>query len=179
MDRIRSPRFARTVRRNLPLVVRIVVASALLAMLVAAAFAVLVIALSNLRTTTSEANRSKDMTSATLLLEQNVVAAEASLRGFVNTGDPRFLKAWRDAPATLSTSAAAVERRAVYDVGQARRAHRLTTMVDEYVSDYAVPLVRIAGGSPSVARSSLARRDRKSTRLNSSHIQKYRMPSSA
>jgi signal transduction histidine kinase len=143
-------------RRSLSLVVRILVASVLLALLVAAAFAVLVIAISNLRDTTSEANRSKDMTSATLLLEQNLVAADASLRGFVNTGDPRFLRAWHDVRPALRTSTADVVDRAAYDRGQARRAHRLAGTVNDYVSDYVKPIVQIARINPAVARSSIA-----------------------
>jgi signal transduction histidine kinase len=146
----------RPARRNLSLVSRILVASVMLALVVAAAFAVLVIALSNLRMTTSEANRSKDMTSATLLLQQYLVAADASLRGYFNTGDPRFLRSWSDVRKSLSSSTAAVEERAAYNMGQERRAKRLTTTIKDYVTDYVRPLVRIARDNPAVARSPIA-----------------------
>ena len=38
------------------------------------------------------ANRSKDITSATLVLEQDLLQFDAALRGYVNTGDRRFLR---------------------------------------------------------------------------------------
>ena len=82
---------------RVPLVARIALASALLAVLVAAAFTILVLTLSDLRVTTSQANRSKDVTSATLVLEKDVLQVDAALRGYVNTGDRRFLRAFRDA----------------------------------------------------------------------------------
>ena len=65
---------------RVPLVARIALASALLAVLVAAAFAVLVVTLSDLRATTDAATRSKDVTSATLVLEQDLLQLDASLR---------------------------------------------------------------------------------------------------
>jgi hypothetical protein len=66
---------------RVPLVARIALASALLAVLVAAAFTILVLALSDLRVTTSQATRSKDVTSATLVLEQDLLQVDAALRG--------------------------------------------------------------------------------------------------
>ena len=95
---------------RVPLVARIALASALLAVLVAAAFTILVLTLSDLRVTTSQANRSKDVTSATLVLEKDVLQVDAALRGYVNTGDRRFLRAFRDARAELPASTAALEQ---------------------------------------------------------------------
>jgi signal transduction histidine kinase len=143
-------------RRNLSLVARIVAASALLAVLVGAAFVILVIALSNLRQTTSEANRSKDVTSATLVLEQHLAALEAGLRGYINTSDPRFLRSWREARAGLADSTAAFRAQAADNPEQERRAQRLAASIEEYVSDYAAPLIAIAQVSPSIASSATA-----------------------
>jgi signal transduction histidine kinase len=141
---------------RLSLVQRIVLASALLAVLVGAAFVVLIVAVSSLRTTTGEANRSKDVTAATLVLGQNVLSLEAALRGYVTTGDPRFLRPWRDARSTLPASAAAVEEIAGGNAAQERRVRRLVASIDAYVEEYAVPLVTIAGLSPSAARTAVA-----------------------
>jgi signal transduction histidine kinase len=146
----------RAVNVRVPLVPRIVIASAVLAVLVASAFAVLVLALSDLRTTTSQANRSKDMTAAALVLEQNMLQLEAGLRGFVNTGDGRFLTAFNDARKGLPDARAALEESAAGDEQREQRARYLGNLAHDYVSDYAYPLVQIAKLSPSVARSSLA-----------------------
>jgi len=141
---------------RVPLVARIALASALLAVLVAAAFTILVLALSDLRVTTSQANRSKDVTSATLVLEQDLLQVDAALRGYVSTGDRRFLRVWREARSALPASTAALDRSAAGRERQELRARRLVTAVREYVSDYAVPLIGIAEVSPAVARSPVA-----------------------
>jgi len=141
---------------RVPLAARIVLASALLAVLIAMAFTILVLTLSELRTTTSQANRSKDVTSATLVLEKDVLQVDAALRGYVTTGDPRFLRTFRDASAELPAATAALDRTAAGREGQEVRARRLITAVDEYVNDYAVPLIGIAELNAAVARSPVA-----------------------
>jgi signal transduction histidine kinase len=140
---------------RVPLFVRIALASAVLAVLVAAAFAVLVATLSDLRSTTNAANRSKDITSATLVLEQDLLQLDASLRGFVNTGDRRFLRAWRDVRADLPASTAALLQ-STEGVGQEARARRLVNAVREYEIDYAVPIIGIVEFNPAAARSPVA-----------------------
>jgi len=141
---------------RIPLVARIALASALLAVLVAAAFAILVITLSDLRATTMAANRSKDVTSATLVLEQDLLQFDAALRGFVNTGDPRFRHTWQSIREDLPASTAALTRSAAGSDRQEQRARRLIQAVREYEEDYAVPIVGIAEFSPAAARSPVA-----------------------
>jgi signal transduction histidine kinase len=141
---------------RVPLVARIALASALLAVLVAAAFTILVLTLSDLRVTTSQANRSKDVTSATLVLQQGVLQLDAALRGYLNTGDRRFLRAFRDARDELPAATAALDRSAAGREAQESRARGLTTAVEQYMDDYAVPLIGIAELSPAVARSPVA-----------------------
>ena len=51
----------------------------------------MLVAVSNLRSSTNVQARSRNVTSATLRLEQVVNELEASLRGFVISGDKRFL----------------------------------------------------------------------------------------
>ena len=81
---------------RVPLVARIALASALLAVLVAAAFTILILAL---RTwgddEPGQSLEGRDV--ATLVLEKDVLQLDAALRGYVNTGDRRFLRAFRDA----------------------------------------------------------------------------------
>jgi signal transduction histidine kinase len=140
---------------RVPLVARIALASALLAVLVAAAFAILVITLSDLRATTNAANRSKDITSATLVLQQDLVQLDASVRGFINTGDRRFLRAWRTIRRDLPKSTAKLMQ-STEGARQEARARGLVNAVREYKNDYAVPIVGIAEFSPAAARSPVA-----------------------
>ncbi len=156
LDRVlRLPVF-RAFGVRVPLVARIALASALLAVLVAAAFAILVITLSDLRSTTTAANRSKDVTSATLVLEQDLLQLDAALRGFVNTGDRRFKRTWESVRDDLPGSIATLTASAAGSSGQERRAQRLVQAVREYRDDYAVPIVGIAEFNPAVARSPVA-----------------------
>ena len=141
---------------RVPLAARIALASALLAVLVAAAFTILVLTLSELRVTTSQANRSKDVTSATLVLEKDVLQLDAAFRGYVTTGDRRFLRAFKDARTELPPATAALDRSAAGREGQELRARNLVTAVDEYVSDYALPFIGIAELNAAVARSPAA-----------------------
>ena len=129
LGRVRRLPVLRAFGVRIPLVARIALASALLAVLVAAAFAILVITLSNLRDTTTAANRSKDVTSATLVLEQDLLQLDSALRGFVNTGDRRFLRAWRNVRADLPASMTALTRAAAGSEGQERRARQLVGAV--------------------------------------------------
>jgi signal transduction histidine kinase len=156
LARVRRLPVLRAFGVRVPLVARIALASALLAVLVAAAFAILVVTLSDLRSTTMAANRSKDVTSTTLVLEQDLLQFDAALRGFVNTGDRRFLRAWQNVGQDLPAAMAALNQSAVGSEGQEQRARRLVQAVREYQEDYAVPIVRIAQFSPAVARSPVA-----------------------
>ena len=156
LDRVlRLPVF-RAFGVRVPLVARIALASALLAVLVAAAFAILVITLSELRETTTAANRSKDVTSATLVLEQDLLQFDAALRGYLNTGDPRFRRTWQNIREDLPASIATLTASAAGSEGQEQRARRLVQAVREYEEDYAVPFVGIAEFSPAAARSPVA-----------------------
>jgi signal transduction histidine kinase len=157
LSRVRRLPAVRAFGARVPLAARIALASALLAVLVAAAFIILVLALTDLRVTTVQANRSKDITSATLVLHQDLLQADASLRGYLNTGDRRFLRAWREARSALPTAMATLERSAASGGElQERRARALATSVGHYVSDHAVLLLGIAEVNPAIARSSVA-----------------------
>ena len=155
-DRVRRLPVIRAFGVRVPLVVRIALASALLAVLVAAAFAILVVTLSTLRDTTTAANRSKDVTSATLVLEQDLLQLDSALRGFVNTGDRRFLRALRNVRKDLPASMTGLTRASAGSEGHEQRARQLVQAVREYEVDYAVPIIGIAEFSPATARSPVA-----------------------
>jgi signal transduction histidine kinase len=85
-----------------------------------------------------------------------VLQLDAALRGYVNTGDRRFLRAFKDARKELPAATAALERSAAGREGQESRARSLATAVDQYMEDYAELLIGIAELNAAVARSPVA-----------------------
>jgi signal transduction histidine kinase len=134
---------------------RMIAASAVLALIVAGAFAVLVHALSTLDDATKREARAKDVTAATVTLEKLVVDLENGLRGFVLSGNERLLQPWSRAQKQLPKKLAAFER-APNNAMQKQRARDLAELIRHYVDDYSVPLVKIARSDPAVARSNVA-----------------------
>jgi signal transduction histidine kinase len=141
---------------SLSLAARAITASLVLAALVAAVFAVLLLASSNLRSATKREARSKDVTVETLGLEKLVLDVETAVRGFVLTDKERFLEPYREARRSLPAQIAEVRRLVSDDPRQAARAKALQDEIDDYVNDYAEPLIRIARGNPPAARAPLA-----------------------
>jgi signal transduction histidine kinase len=146
----------RVLRLRAPLLVRIFLASTALAILVSALFLVLVLAVSSLRATTTQATRSKDVTESTLVLERNVIDLETSLRGYILTGNRRFLEPWTKARASLPSSIASVKRLTAGNPAQARRVAELASSIDAYIGDYALPLLAIARIDSKAARATVA-----------------------
>ena len=132
-----------------------VVASGVLAALVAAVFAILLIASSDLREATHREARAKDVTAASLRLEKLVLDMETGVRGFVLTNQERFLQPFRTARALFPGQLAEVERLVSDSPEQSRRAGALGAAINDYVHDYALPLIAIARASPPAARAPL------------------------
>jgi signal transduction histidine kinase len=131
---------------------RMMLASALLAVLIAGVFVVILLAVSTLREATTREARAKDVTAATLTLEKLVVDLETGLRGFVLTGQQRFLQPWTQARQQLPEHLAAFKPLAERDPVQRARADRIESRIDEYVQDYAMPIIGIARENPAAAR---------------------------
>src|SRR5690242_10554096 len=79
---------------SLSLLSRTILASALVAALVAASFGLMLVAVGDMRHSTGVQERTRDATAATLGLQQVVNGLESSLRAYVLTGNARFLAAW-------------------------------------------------------------------------------------
>ena len=131
---------------------RMIVASALLAAVVAMAFAVFLLAVSTLREATDREARAKDVTAATLSLEKLVVDLESGLRGLILTGQPSFLQPFTRAREQLPEQLTAFQRLGQPDSQQRRRAQQIATLINSYVTDYALPLTDIARTNPAAAR---------------------------
>ena len=132
------------------LALRVVVASVLLALLVGAAFAVLLLAISDLRTSQRQVVRSREANAAAVRLEERVIDLETGARGFVIARQDRFLEPWRAARAAIPGEAAALAR-LVGESVQRRRVQDLTNDINSYIRDYSIPLVNDARrGDPAV-----------------------------
>jgi signal transduction histidine kinase len=139
---------------SLPLLSRLLIGSAVLAVLVGAAFALALLAMSDLRSSTKAQAHSKDVSTATLELESVVNQLDSSLRGYVNSGNPIYLAQWRAGRRSLPTVLAALNKLVASEPVQAAQAQKLATDTTAYVNDYGVPLIPIFNVNPKVARSS-------------------------
>lgn len=129
---------------SLSLAARMVAASTVVALLVGAVFVGLILALSALRTATEEETRSKDVTVATLELENLVLDVDAGLRGYVITGKPQFLTTYDVARPAMQGSITRLERLVANESGQRQRARALTAQIRRYLSEYADPVLGFA-----------------------------------
>jgi signal transduction histidine kinase len=135
------------------LIRRTVAVSVLLSAVIGAAFSLLMLAIDDLRDSEERAKHALEVLVAANRLERLVIDIESTQRGFIITGEPRFLGPWDDARKGFVQQAATLERwAAVGDAGQSHRAHQITQAADSYISDYAVPLVAKARQDPASAR---------------------------
>jgi signal transduction histidine kinase len=128
-----------------------VVASALLAAIVGGAFAVVLVTITELRGTTELRRDTREALVAADTFEKQVIDLETGLRGFVITRDESFLEPTRAARAALPGRARALERLAADVPVQLARVRRIVRASDDYVRQYAVPLVAaVRRNDPSV-----------------------------
>lgn len=80
---------------------RVIVASALLLLVIGAAFAVLLRAVDDLRDSTRAAQSSQEVLATANEVERLVVDMETGVRGIVITGREQFLQPWEAARRTL------------------------------------------------------------------------------
>ena len=124
---------------------RTVLASAVLALLVGAAFAVLIRAVTEERDSADQAIRSQEVIAAANRLERLVLDLETGQRGFrspgtsgsSNPGSPRADAYPRLADALETATGGGPD-------GQAEAARNITAAIDAYIDRYSVPLVEAA-----------------------------------
>ena len=124
---------------------RMLVASAALAILVAAAFAVLILSIGELRNDAAWAEHSESVVADANGLEKLVIDVETGQRGYLITNNPRFLEPWQRALRELRHGQLEELEQLVRDnPEQERRAQAISAAIDSYVSGYAVLLVAAA-----------------------------------
>ena len=129
-----------------------VVASSLLAIVVVAAFAVLLVSIADLRETDRSARHSEEVLSAANRLERLVIDIETGQRGFVITEEDGFLEPWNSARARFPTDARSLERLVADNPAQEARASRIRQEGTSYLRDYSIPLVNAVRRGDAAAR---------------------------
>jgi signal transduction histidine kinase len=122
---------------------RTIVASAALALLVGAAFAVLVRAVVEERDSARQATHSQEVLTAANRLERLLLDLETGQRGLLITGEERFLQPWEAARTAWPRAADDLVRLARVPA-QGRRARELVAAIDAYVSGFSIPAVNAA-----------------------------------
>jgi signal transduction histidine kinase len=129
-----------------------VVASSLLALVVGAAFGVLILTITDLRDTARDSRHSQEVVVAANRLERLVVDLETGKRGFIITDEERFLGPWAAARKAFPDASRELNRLAAVPA-QDSRARQITEAVASYIRDYSVPLVAAARRGDTSVRS--------------------------
>ncbi len=127
-------------------------ASGSLMLILGATFAVLLVAVDDLRGATRPARASEEVLATANELERLVIDLETGVRGFVLTREEQFLEPWDSARRSLPARAAELERRAVANPEQERTARQLAQAASAYVEQYATTLLRAARRGDAAAR---------------------------
>jgi signal transduction histidine kinase len=132
---------------------RIVFASGIVVMLAIGAYALLFSVIVDQRDSATVANRAKAVLSSANRLQRLVTDLEASVRGYIITGDKRMLTPLTDAQnEALQEGRTLVRLTAQNDPGQAARARQIVGDTESYVHDYTIPLVSAIRVEPTSAR---------------------------
>jgi signal transduction histidine kinase len=138
---------------SLSLQTRLVAASAVLAILVAAAFVILILSLATLREATRQEEQSRDVTAEALMLQTLVLDVETSLRSYVITGQKSLLEPYNEARKELPGRYVELERLVADEPSQRRRARALIAGIETYISDFVAPVLDFASESLAAGRS--------------------------
>src|SRR6266498_3653979 len=107
------------------------------------------------------ARHSQEVLVAANQLERLVIDLETGQRGFVITGQERFLGPWRAAQIAVPGQASTLARLVAGNPVQQRRAQRISRAILSYVRDYSVLLVAAARRDPAAARTVAATQEGK------------------
>lgn len=135
---------------------RMLVASGLLALVIATAFAVLLSSVADLNASEDRARRAEEVLVVANRLERLVVDLESGQRGFVITGQRRFLQPWSDAQVGFPGQAKNLQQLVADNPEQQARAQQITERINSYLLDYSIPLVATAEKDPAAVKSEAA-----------------------
>jgi signal transduction histidine kinase len=127
-------------------------ASAVVALVIAVAFVVLLQKIDNMSRWTNEVGDSQEILATALQMERLVIDVETSERGFLLTGEESYLAPWRAAQATLPSVGSNLAYLARLPVS-AEYSRRLVQEAASYIKDYSIPLISAARAHDPSARS--------------------------
>jgi signal transduction histidine kinase len=148
----------RTHRRlaSFPLAARMLVASCVLAALVAGVFVLLLLAISTLRDATDREAHAKDVVTSAVKTEKLVLDLETGLRGLQLGGSEKFLQPALRSKAEVPRRLSQLEREVVDNPTQLGRARQIHGSVQDYIELYFNLIIDIARDSPEAARTDVA-----------------------
>lgn len=130
---------------------RLAASSGVLALVIGATFALLLLAIDDVRKTSRLADESRVALTASDGVDTLVLELASGARGFVITGQERFLAPWKLALAEFPAEARTFERLAA-GTPQEARADRIVADVRSYIRDYSIPLVdAVRRGDPAAS----------------------------
>jgi signal transduction histidine kinase len=142
--------------RRWSLVTQITAAAVVVATVVAIAFIVAIVTTLDLRRSTSRETHSKDVVAATLTAQNLVVDLETGVRGYVISRKQQFLQPWRTASGQWPAAIDRLETLVANDKVETYRARTVAQLVQSYQTDYAQPVIFIAGIAPTQAIAEIA-----------------------
>ncbi|MEQ4209240.1 CHASE3 domain-containing protein [Actinopolymorpha sp. B9G3] len=119
---------------------RMIGATGLLTAIVSIVFALLVVAVSDMRESAEVLRHSRERLAAANLVERDIIDLETGVRGFVITREERYLEPW-DATRFRFPADASELVRLADQPGQRSRARRVLEAGTSYIQGYAAPLV--------------------------------------
>lgn len=134
------------------LVHRVGLLAAGVAALVGVLFAAALIAILSLRSADARESHSKDVTVATLRVSTVSADLESAIRGYVLSGNPRFLTLFRAARSRVPSEVGSLRALVRGDAPQRRRAEEAASELNAYLTDYAENVIVIAKFSRAAAR---------------------------
>jgi signal transduction histidine kinase len=135
------------------LTLRMALASALLTLIVGAAFGTMLVAVTNVLDSTQSRRHTRQELVAADGLQSLLIDLETGVRGFIITGQERFLGPWTHARTAFPKQVALLERLIADDPVQRQRVRRIVREMTSYIRDYSVPLVAAVRRQAPSARS--------------------------
>lgn len=134
------------------LLARIALALGALAVALVFVFAVLIVAVSGLRSRSFEARHSQQVLATANGLQTLVIDFETGLRGFAITKETRYLEPWKRAQREYPGTVRALLRLTADDPLQQALARRIGDSVASYFHDYSAPFIEFLKRNPSATR---------------------------
>ncbi|MEX2614081.1 MAG: CHASE3 domain-containing protein, partial [Gaiellaceae bacterium] len=130
---------------------RMLAASGLLALIVAGVFALLLVAIEDEREAERRAEQSGSVLVTATTLERLVIDIQTGARGFIITGQERFLEPWHAALREIPAQERTLER-LIIDPEQKKRARLINEAIRSYTDEWTLPLIKTARANAARAR---------------------------